>query len=210
MFDPRDLPSANELLEAIQYFSQQGWSPATSTNYSARSATPGHIIISRSGVDKARFQLSDLIMTNLEGEVLPPFQGPGIKPSAETEIHTHLYRLFPQIGCVLHTHSVLGTTLSLEHAAEGQLRFAGYEILKGLEGNATHDMEERLPIVANSQSMPDIIAAMESYLRLPLQIHGFLIAGHGLYTWGRDVASAKRHIETFEFLFECTQVMRRR
>jgi ribulose-5-phosphate 4-epimerase/fuculose-1-phosphate aldolase len=34
-------------------------------------------------------------------------------------------------------------------------------------------------------------------------LHGFLIARHGLYTWGRDLAEARRHIEIFEFLFEC-------
>ena len=33
--------------------------------------------------------------------------------------------------------------------------------------------------------------------------HGFLLSGHGLYTWGRDLAEARRHIEIFEFLFEC-------
>jgi methylthioribulose-1-phosphate dehydratase len=34
-------------------------------------------------------------------------------------------------------------------------------------------------------------------------VHGFLIARHGLYTWGRDLAEARRHIEIYEFLFEC-------
>ncbi len=36
-----------------------------------------------------------------------------------------------------------------------------------------------------------------------LAAHGFLIAGHGLYAWGRDVAEARRHVEGFEFLCEC-------
>jgi methylthioribulose-1-phosphate dehydratase len=33
-------------------------------------------------------------------------------------------------------------------------------------------------------------------------MHGFLLAKHGLYTWGRDLAEARRHIEIHEFLFE--------
>jgi methylthioribulose-1-phosphate dehydratase len=33
--------------------------------------------------------------------------------------------------------------------------------------------------------------------------HGFLLSRHGLYTWGRDLAEARRHVEIFEFLFEC-------
>jgi methylthioribulose-1-phosphate dehydratase len=32
--------------------------------------------------------------------------------------------------------------------------------------------------------------------------HGFLIRGCGLYTWGRDLDEARRHVESFEFLFE--------
>jgi methylthioribulose-1-phosphate dehydratase len=62
-------------------------------------------------------------------------------------------------------------------------------------------MIETLPILPNSQ---DMRAFSESLTKvLAPNIHGFLIAGHGLYTWGQDLASARRHIETFEFLFEC-------
>ena len=93
------------------------------------------------------------------------------------------------------------------HADAGEIRFAGYEILKGLEGNTTHDLEESLPIVPNSQHMPDILEHMRSHF--DKNIHGFLIQGHGLYTWGTSVAVAKRHIETYEFLFECLDKTRK-
>ena len=193
-----DTQAAQELLEAIQFFNSKGWSPATSTNYSVRSQKEDEIIISRSGVDKSKFRLEDLIFIDRKGIVLDP---PGVKSSAETEIHTHIYDRFPAARCVLHTHSVLGTSLSMIHAKEGMIRFAGYEILKGLEGNATHELEEILPIVPNSQHMPDILKNMATHF--DKNIHGFLIEGHGLYTWGPSVAVAKRHIETYEFLFEC-------
>lgn len=207
MFQADNLNLAQELLEAITFFNQKGWSPATSTNYSVRSTNKSEYIISRSGVDKSKFQLSDLILINPEGEVLPPFNGPGIKSSAETEIHTALYEMFPEANCVLHTHSVLGTVLSHTLANEKELRFEGLEILKGLEGNPTHELTEILPIVPNSQDMKDILNNMQG--RFAKNVHGFLIAGHGLYTWGKSVAAAKRHIETYEFLFECYHTMRR-
>jgi methylthioribulose-1-phosphate dehydratase len=209
MFNGDDLVLAQELLEAIQFFNQKGWSPATSTNYSVRSKDFRQYIISRSGVDKSKFNLQDLILIDSEGKVLPPFNRPGIKSSAETEIHTFIYDTFPQAHCVLHTHSVLGTTLSLQYLPEQQILFEGFEILKGLEGNATHDLQEALPIVANSQTMQEITRPIEKQFRELTNIHGFLIAGHGLYTWGKDIATAKRHIETFEFLFECLHTMRR-
>jgi methylthioribulose-1-phosphate dehydratase len=209
MFTDTNKFLATDLLDAIKFFNQKGWSPATSTNYSVRSSNPREYIISRSGVDKNKFTLADLILINPQGEVLPPFNLPGIKSSAETEIHTHIYNKYPNVNCVLHTHSVLGTVLSHTHVKEKQLRFEGFEIQKGLEGNLTHQLESILPIVPNSQVMSDILINMDQHFTDKPSIHGFLIAGHGLYTWGKDIATAKRHIETYEFLFECYHTMRK-
>ncbi|MBA2405739.1 MAG: methylthioribulose 1-phosphate dehydratase [Bdellovibrionales bacterium] len=209
MFTDTNKLLANDLLETIKFFNQKGWSPATSTNYSVRSTNPKEYIISRSGVDKSQFDLADLILINPQGEVLAPFNLPGIKSSAETEIHTHIYRKYPHVNCVLHTHSVLGTVLSYTHVKEKQLRFEGFEIQKGLDGNTTHELESILPIVPNSQVMGDILKQMDQHFTEQPKVHGFLIAGHGLYTWGKDIATAKRHIETYEFLFECFQTMRK-
>jgi methylthioribulose-1-phosphate dehydratase len=209
MFTDENLTRAKELLGVIAFFNQKGWSPATSTNYSVRSSQPSQYIISRSGVDKSQFSLNDLILIDETGSVLPPFARPGIKSSAETEIHTALYRKYSDINCVLHTHSVLGTTLSHVMAGAGEIIFEGLEIQKGLEGNATHEVSSSLPIVPNSQEMKDILSSLNQHLTSDLKMHGFLIAGHGLYTWGKDIATARRHVETFEFLLECFHVMRR-
>ena len=208
MFTNHNLTLAHDLLDAIRFFNQKNWSPATSTNYSVRSENPQQYIISRSGVDKSKFELTDLILIDAKRSIQPPFDKPGIKSSAETEIHTALYDRYPEINCVLHTHSVLGTVLSMARASDKHIRFEGYEILKGLEGNATHELFETLPIVANSQDMQVILKDMRLHFTDKPSIHGFLIAGHGLYTWGKDIASAKRHIETYEFLFECLHTMR--
>lgn len=209
MFSGQNLKLADDLVTSIRFFNQKGWSPATSTNYSVRSATSQEYIISRSGVDKSEFELTDLILIDKQGKVLSPFNRPGVKSSAETEIHTALYEKFPDINCVLHTHSVLGTTLSQGFLPQGEIKFEGLEILKGLSGNSTHEMEEILPIVPNSQKMSDILKSLEPHLKKNPNLHGFLIGGHGLYTWGKDIATAKRHIETFEFLFDCFITMRR-
>lgn len=208
MFTDANKQLASALLDSIKFFNQKGWSPATSTNYSVRSENKSEYIISRSGVDKSKFSLEDLILINPAGEVLPPFNKPGIKSSAETEIHTHLYSKYPEINCVLHTHSVLGTVLSRKYVSQKHIRFEGFEIQKGLDGNLTHELESILPIVPNSQTMSEILQAMDEHLTEKPSIHGFLIAGHGLYTWAKDVPTAKRHIETYEFLFECYQAMR--
>lgn len=207
MFTERNLTLAEELMETIHFFSHKGWTPATSTNYSVRSFEDSEqYIITRSGVDKSKFKLSDLILINSDREILSPFNRPGVKSSAETEIHTDIYQRYPEINCVLHTHSVLGTVLSHLLVKEKELVFEGLELLKGLEGNLTHEMKCVLPIVPNSQDIGEILKNMDGRYE---NAHGFLIAGHGLYSWGKSIASAKRHIETFEFLFECYLTMRR-
>ncbi len=190
---------AQEILEAIKFFSLKGWSPATSTNYSIRLKSD-RFLISRSGVDKSKFCAADFIQINSLGEIYPEFQKPGVKSSAETMIHTSIYARFPEINCVLHTHSVLGTWLSQKLVQDKAINFSDWELLKGLAGIETHLTTVSLPIVYNHQDMETLMNEMEYHWSYDPK--GFLIAGHGLYTWGKNVFEAKRHIETFEFLFE--------
>jgi methylthioribulose-1-phosphate dehydratase len=75
-------------------------------------------------------------------------------------------------------------------------------MLKGLEGVKTHAHREWIPIFDNSQDIPALAEKAYEVLSTHLETHGFLLGGHGLYTWGMDVAQARRHVEIFEFLFE--------
>jgi methylthioribulose-1-phosphate dehydratase len=56
--------------------------------------------------------------------------------------------------------------------------------------------------VENAQDWAGEAARLEALLRAHPAAHGFLIRRHGLYTWGRDVAEAARHLEGLEFLLE--------
>jgi methylthioribulose-1-phosphate dehydratase len=147
-------------------------------------------------VDKGLLEASHIVAIDARGRVL---QGSGT-PSAEATLHLAIVRS-RGAGAVLHTHSVWSTILS-EATADGALTIAGYEMLKGLEGVGTHQHRERLPIVENTQNWTAAAPRIETMLREHPEAHGFLIRGHGLYTWGKDLAEAKRQIEVFEFLFE--------
>jgi methylthioribulose-1-phosphate dehydratase len=118
-------------------------------------------------------------------------------------LHVVLAEL-PDVGSILHTHSVWGTLLSDYHFPDGGFSISGYEMLKGLEGNTTHETSVWIPVFDNTQNIPALATKVREELRNPAtkMSHGFLIRNHGLYTWGRDVFSARRHIEVFEFLFE--------
>ena len=82
-------------------------------------------------------------------------------------------------------------------------------MLKGLDGIRSHETFEEVPIFANSQDIADLSSRIRRRFATPEwrnparpPFHGFLLARHGLYTWGRDLAEARRHVEIFEFLFE--------
>ena len=102
---------------------------------------------------------------------------------------------------MIHTHSKAATLLSM--AGGSGVALAGYELLKGLSGVTTHDHREWLPIVPNRQDWEKGEAAIEEVMRQNPGAHGFLIRGHGLYTWGVDLGEAFRHLEALEFLLEC-------
>lgn len=196
--DRRVRYAAEQLVSTIRFFSDRNWCPATSSNFSFR--IHEHFVISRSGVDKSLFELEDLIQIDHDGNVIEPMQE---RPSAETGIHLAIYDIFEEANCVLHTHSVNSTILSRQVRAGEFLRFNGYEVLKGLAGNTSHEVEEIIPVIPNSQDIPGLCQGLYSLLDGQNAMHGFLIEGHGLYTWGNNILEAKRHVETFEFLFEC-------
>jgi methylthioribulose-1-phosphate dehydratase len=125
------------------------------------------------------------------------------KPSAETLLHVVAARR-PGVGAVLHTHSIWATCLSDLYHAQGALPIEGYEMLKGLEGIKTHDHKERIRIFQNTQDIAALSAELQQLLDSQDQTlrFGYLLRRHGLYTWGRDLAEARRHVEILEFLFE--------
>lgn len=209
-------PPAADPIDALRAigreFHGRGWSLGTSSNYSVVvSREPLELLVTASGKDKSSLGRDDFVRVDAAGRVC---DGSDRRSSAETLLHCTIAELVPSVGAVLHTHSPWGTILSGADlppgAPVGSLRIAGYEMLKGLEGITTHDTHEDVPIFANTQDMTELSARIRNRFagldfsapgRPP--VHGFLIARHGLYTWGRDLAEARRQIEIFEFLFEC-------
>lgn len=194
-------PELDELRECGRLFHQRGWSVGTSSNYSAIiSRDPAELAVTASGKDKGRLSRRDFVRLNSQGEPTEPGQP---KSSAETMLHVVLAEL-PNVGSILHTHSIWGTLLSDNFFSDGGFDIAGYEMLKGMEGITTHQSSVWVPIFENTQDIPDLAALLRQELNNPSSrmTHGFLIRNHGLYTWGPDVFAARRHIEVFEFLFE--------
>jgi methylthioribulose-1-phosphate dehydratase len=203
-YDPALLAArADEIVANTRELSALGWTPATSSNFSMR-LDDRHAAITVSGRDKGRLTAADIMVVDFQGRGVAT----GHRPSAETLLHTQLYARYPQIGCVLHTHSHVQTVASRLYAPQGHVHLEGYELLKAFHGNQTHEMAIDVPVLSNTQDMPALAAWVETLLdQQPLW--GYLIDGHGLYAWGRDMAEARRHLEAFEFLFSCELDLRR-
>lgn len=189
---------AEQLCQVGRELSARGWAPATSGNFSALlEREPLRLAITPSGADKGRLTPEQILEIDGAGCLLA---GAG-RASDETRLHLLLVRE-RRAGAVLHTHSLWSTLASERHARRGGLGFEGLELLKALEGVKSHSHREWLPIVENAQDWEAAAPSVAETLENHPGAHGFLIRGHGLYTWGRDLAQARRHLEALEFLLE--------
>jgi methylthioribulose-1-phosphate dehydratase len=190
------------LRETGAEFFQRGWSVGTSSNYSVvLDRDPSELLVTASGKDKGRLTERDFVRVDGEGMPVVPNQP---KSSAETLLHCVVAREL-EVGAILHTHSVWATLLSNLYFEDGYVTIEGYEMLKGLAGIDTHEYRCRLEIFENTQDIPVLASQVRKRLTDPTNPlkYGYLIRRHGLYTWGRDLEEARRHIEVLEFLLEC-------
>ncbi len=195
---PDDFPiETNALCEVCRVFGERQWCLATSGNFSARVGDE-HCVITQSGKEKSQLSPDDLMICDLDGAPVDR----KLKPSNETPLHSCLYKLDPGIGAVLHTHSASATVLS--RAAGAEITITGFEMQKAFAGIKSHDEKINVVIFDNDQDMQALAKRVgQAWADGQFTVPGFLIRGHGLYAWGKDIASAQQHAEGFEFLFQC-------
>ena len=190
--------SADAIADTARELSALGWTPATSSNFSMR-VDADHAAITISGRDKGRLVRDDIMLIDMQGHAV----GTAARPSAETALHTQLYRRWPQVHAVLHTHSRTQSVASRLYADAGMIRLHGWELQKAISGHSTHDSVLEIPVFPNTQQMPELVARVDAWLDAGKPLHAYLIDGHGIYTWGRDMTEARRHLEALEFLLAC-------
>jgi len=191
--------TAEQLVLAGRRFDTRGWVMGTSGNFSVVIARePLRFAITPSAAFKGELHAGEILEMDDRGAALTP--GPA-RVSAEALLHVEIVRA-RGAGAVLHTHSIWSTLLSDRFGDAGGFAIEGYEMLKGLEGNRSHEHREWLPIVDNDQDMTRLSRVVRSVLDEQPEAHGFLLRRHGLYTWGADLPQAVRHVEILEFLLE--------
>lgn len=171
---------------------QNGWSPATSSNYSIR-LNGDCCALTSSGKHKGRLKPEDILVVDMQGNALT--EG---KPSAETLLHTQLYQHDANIGAVLHTHSPNSVLMS-HITQQNHLEIEGWELLKAIQGIKTHETQITIPIFENTQNI-DVLAKEVDALMARQTVYAYLIRGHGIYTWGQNIEECFRHLEALESL----------
>lgn len=192
---------AAELVEVGRSLYARNMVPATSGNLSARLSS-GELAITVSGSHKGRLSDTDIMRVDAQGGSLDER-----RPSAETLLHVQVYQQFPEARVVLHPHSVNATLLSRLTSAHVVLQ--DYELIKAFPGVDSHACQVVVPNFPNDQDIARLARRVAAYMQDSGPLFGYLIAGHGFYTWGDTLDAALRHLEAFEFLFECELRMRR-
>jgi len=176
-----------------------GTSGNLSVLISERRATSDELLflITASGKDKGELTEDDFILVNENEEnVECRMQNVELKPSAETLLHSTIYK-HTNAKSVFHVHTTNSTLLSIK--LQDKIIFSDLEMLKGL-GFKTHDVKVIIPIIKNSQDIKYLAEIVPGYINE--EVPGLLLKGHGIYAWGTSPKEAKRHLEIFEFLFE--------
>ncbi|WNJ78059.1 methylthioribulose 1-phosphate dehydratase [Cedecea neteri] len=186
-----------QLVTTCHWIGAKGWAPATGGNMSIRQDAEW-CWLSESGRDKGSLTGEDFLQVDIATNQAPS----GRKPSAETGLHTLVYRLFPEANVVLHVHTVNATVLSRIEKGPA-LNISGYEMQKTLTGQQTHLDTVPIAIFDNDQDIDALAQRIAHYAEQAPLKYGFLLRGHGLTCWGKDVAEARRQLEGLEFLFEC-------
>ena len=196
--------AASAVINAGRAAAARGWVPATSGNFSAR-IDAASFVVTRSGVDKGSLTPDDLIAQPIK----PPLEKGS---SAEAALHLRLYRDAPETGAIFHVHSPAASVIGRSHARYGAIRIEGWELQKALSGVATHEAVIEAPVFDNDQDVEALAERVAIRLAAPprdaIPAPGYVLAGHGLYAWGRDAKNAWRHLEALETLFQQILLMR--
>jgi methylthioribulose-1-phosphate dehydratase len=205
IFTPKKNSIKEELIKAGKFLYGKNLLPATSGNLSIKDPLSSLITITVSGKSKGSLNLNDFIEIDHEANIIDPKEK---RPSAETLLHTQIYNFYKNATVVFHTHSINGVIISRLVGAGQVLELKNYELLKAFRGVQTHAYTEQVPVFANNQNIKQLASEVEQFMNIYPDIHGYLIEGHGLYTWGSSVAEAMRNIEAFEALFQMEITLR--
>jgi methylthioribose-1-phosphate isomerase len=194
-----NIAAGQQITDIAQSLYARGWMPGTAGNISVRTGQTA--VITGSGLSKGALTAGDMVTVSVADS--QPVSGRR-RPSAETAIHTAIYRA-ADADAVVHVHAPHATAHTV--GASKSLTFTGYELIKGLGTAETIT----IPVFTNHADVARVGAEIEQYLtRHPQAPPVLFIAGHGITGWGADLAEARDRVECLEAMCELVTLTGRR
>jgi L-ribulose-5-phosphate 4-epimerase len=188
----------NEVLEANLEISRRGLAPHTFGNASGidRTGSVPLVVIKPSGVDYAALKAADLVVTDLEGKII---EG-SLRPSSDLDTHMLLYREFPEIGGIVHTHSEFATAWAQSGRAIPCLGTTHADYFHGQVPVTDPLTSEEVSTGYVRNTGTVIVRRFRSEKLDPTAVPGVLVAGHAPFAWGKSAADAVEHADVLEYI----------
>lgn len=185
-----------ECLEANLQLPKLGLVLYTFGNVSCADRELGVFAIKPSGVNYEELKAEDIVIVNFDGEVVYG----NLRPSSDTQSHAVLYRHFPEINGIVHTHSFYATSWAqakrdipiygTTHADHLPLNIPCTEFMSDDRINGDYEVETGLQIVDHFK---------KNNLN-PNEVEMVLVGGHGPFTWGKNAIKALYNARVLEEL----------
>jgi L-ribulose-5-phosphate 4-epimerase len=187
-----------QVLYANKEIARRGLAPHTFGNASGidRSGAQPLVVIKPSGVGYAALTAADLVVTDLDGKIV---EG-SLRPSSDLDTHTLLYRAFPQIGGIVHTHSEFATSWAQAGRAIPCLGTTHADYFHGPVPVTLPLTAEQVAEAYVRNTGAVIVERFRSEGLDPVAIPGVLVAGHAPFTWGASPAAAVEHADVLEYI----------
>ena len=187
-----------QVLDANKEIARRGLAPHTFGNASGidRSGAQPLVVIKPSGVDYAALTAAVLVVTDLDGKIV---EG-SLRPSSDLDTHTLLYRAFPQIGGIVHTHSEFATSWAQAGRAIPCLGTTHADYFHGPVPVTLPLTAEQVAEAYVRNTGAVIVERFRSEGLDPVAIPGVLVAGHAPFTWGASPAAAVEHADVLEYI----------
>jgi L-ribulose-5-phosphate 4-epimerase len=164
-------------------------------NASGIDRASGLVVVKPSGVSYETMRPEHMVVVELASG--PVVEG-NLKPSTDTPTHLVLYRAFPGIGGIVHTHSLQATAWA---QARREIPALGTTHADYWHGPVPCTRPMTADEIRDNYEVNTGQVIVERFANLdPLQRPGVLVASHGPWTWGRTVAEAVDHAVVLEFL----------
>lgn len=175
-----------EVFQANLELPERGLIKYTWGNVSAVDREKGLFVIKPSGVGYDDMKASDMVVCDFDGNVI---EG-DLNPSSDMPTHAVLYKEFPEIGAVVHTHSTWATIWAQAGLDVPAMGTTHADTFYGTVPCARFLTQAEIDRGYEEETGNAIVETFRERGIEPMEVPGVLLHGHGPFTWGKDAKGA--------------------